>query len=86
MKLNDITNRFQPTYFNDLKAGEYFIQNLEVIWMKVDVDYVQNNKTLKALNAIQITNNTNYPRYGLFKNDSKVDKIDIISIDYEKIK
>ena len=88
MNLNDITAKPKSTSFGDLEVGDYFIQNPTVIWMKTDeFNITAPDEFHKGIrNAIQITNNDNYLRYGLFKNDNLVEKIEITSIDYRRIK
>ncbi len=85
IKLNDVTTNTISTRFCDLKVGDYFIQNPTAIWMKIgDSDTIL--IPISGSNAIQITNNDSYFRYGIFKNDSIVEKIDIVSIDYRRVK
>lgn len=79
MILNDVTTNTMLTSFYDLKVGDCFIQNPKVIWMKTDTFDVDKN-------AIQITDNDHYVRYGIFKNNTMVEKIEITSIDYRRIK
>ena len=88
MNLNDITAKPKFTSFCDLEVGDYFIQNSTVIWMKTNAFSITSfDEIHKGIrNAIQITNNDNYLRYGLFQNDSTVEKIEITSIDYRRIK
>lgn len=85
MILNDITTNTILTSFCDLKVGDFFMQNPTVIWMKTNEFYI-NEKDKKIRNAIQITNNDSYLRYGIFQDDSKVEKLEIVSIDYRRIK
>jgi len=88
IKLNDITAKPELTSFGDLEVGDYFIQNSTVIWMKTNefstTAFDEIHRGIR--NAIQITNNDDYLRYGWFQNDSVVEKIEITSIDYRRIK
>jgi len=88
MNLNDVTAKSEFTTFGNLEIGDYFIQNSKVIWKKT-ADYtikLYDGECKSIRNAIQITNNDDYLCYGLFQNDSAVEKIDIVSIDYRRIK
>ena len=88
MILNDVTTNTMLTRFCDLKVGDCFMQNSTVIWMKTDeFSITAPDEIHKGIrNAIQITNNDNYLRYGLFKNDNMIEKIEITSIDYRRVK
>ena len=89
MNLNDVTAKPEFTTFGNLEIGDYFIQNSTVIWKKTadyNINLYNNGKDKRIRNAIQITNNDDYLCYGLFQNDSAVEKIDIVSIDYRRIK
>lgn len=89
IKLNDITEKTELTCFGDLEVGDYFIQNTAAIWMKTDTfNVIVDEEIHKKIdrNAIQITNNNDYFRYGTFSTNSIVEKVKIDSIDYRRIK
>ena len=79
MIINEVTTT-QDITFNDLKVNDYFMNdNDNVIWKKT---VTFNNRH----NAIQITDNDNYITFAKFNDNEIVHKIEIISINYKKIK
>lgn len=77
IKVNDITADTELTVFGALDIEDYFtnIVNKDVIWKK-----------LNATTAIQITNDSSFFMTRAFDRGVAVAKIDIVSIDYRRIK
>ena len=76
IQLNDISEN--NIAFDELKIGDYFTEiEKDAIWKKI-------NTLPSGADAVQITNNDDYVMFGHFnRNNPKVIKIEIISIDYK---
>ena len=76
MKVNDITE-YTATVFGDLDVEDYFtnIVNRKIIWRKID-----------GTTAIQITNDTTFSTISYIAKDVAVQKVEITSIEYRRIK
>lgn len=79
IKVNDLSEDTKIV-FNDLAAGDYFTTlNDDVIWRKVNI-------FSDTANAIQITDNPSYLLLAKIDKDRVINKIEIASIDYRRIK